>query len=95
MPAKIDSRSAQPADFDDLDNYFLEGDLDDDPFASPKPGDKFDSGANKRKEPGDGLGIDEEVLVAKKARLPRIKLDQERYGCMHFIILPRHQLPIC
>lgn len=78
MPSKTDSRNAQSADFD-LDNYFLEGDLDDDPFASPKPGDRPDSGANKRKEPGDGLGIDEEVSVAKKARVPRVKLDQDRY----------------
>lgn len=78
MPSKTDSRIAQPADFDDLDNYFLEGDLDDDPFASPKP-DKPGSGANKRKAPGDGLGIDEEVSVAKKVRVPRVKLDQERY----------------
>ncbi|KUI69560.1 Chromosome segregation in meiosis protein 3 [Cytospora mali] len=80
MPSKTDSRNAQsaPADFDDLDNYFLEGDLDDDPFASPKPVDRSESGPNKRKEPGDGLGIDEEVSVAKKVRVPRIKLDQER-----------------
>ncbi|ROV86949.1 hypothetical protein VMCG_10769 [Cytospora schulzeri] len=78
MPSKTDSRNAQQADFDDLDNYFLEGDLDDDPFASPKLSDKPESGANKRKEPGDGLGIDAEVSVAKKARAPRVKLDQER-----------------
>lgn len=63
---------------DDLDNYFLDGDLDDDPFASPS-GKKSDS--NKRKKPGDGLGLDEEVSVEKKARVPRIKLDQERYAC--------------
>lgn len=78
MPSKTDSRNAQPTDFDDLDNYFLEGDLDDDPFAAPKPGDKPDFGSNKRKEPGDGLGIDEEVSVTKKVRVPRVKLDQER-----------------
>lgn len=78
MPSKTDSRNAQPAQFDDLDNYFLEGDLDDDPFASPKP-DKSAPGTNKRKESGDGLGIDEEVSVAKKIRVPRVKLDQERY----------------
>lgn len=78
MPSKTDSRNAEPAasNFDDLDNYFMDGDLDDDPFASPKPEDS--SKSNKRKEPGDGLGIDEEVSVAKKARVPRVKLDQER-----------------
>lgn len=79
MPSKTDSRNAEPAasNFDDLDNYFLDGDVDDDPFASPKPEDK--SKSNKRKEPGDGLGIDEEVSVSKKARVPKIKLDQDRY----------------
>lgn len=79
MPSKTGSRNAEPAasNFDDLDNYFMDGDVDDDPFASPKPDDN--SKPNKRKEPGDGLGIDEEVSVAKKARVPRIKLDQERY----------------
>ncbi|KAG6355488.1 hypothetical protein INS49_003450 [Diaporthe citri] len=76
MPSKTDSRNAEPAasNFDDLDNYFMDGDVDDDPFASPKPEDKW----NKRKEPGDGLGIDEEVSVAKKTRVPRIRLDQDR-----------------
>lgn len=79
MPSKTDSRNAEPAasNFDDLDNYFMDGDVDDDPFASPKPEDN--SKSNKRKEPGDGLGIDEEVSVAKKARVPRVKLDQDRY----------------
>ncbi|KAI3400785.1 hypothetical protein diail_1994 [Diaporthe ilicicola] len=78
MPSKTDSRNAEPAasNFDDLDNYFLDGDVDDDPFASPKPEDS--SKSNKRKEPGDGLGLDEEVSVAKKARVPRVKLDQNR-----------------
>lgn len=66
------------SNLDELDNFFLDGDLEDDPFASPK-GDKAGSGTNKRKEPGDGLGLDEEVSVAKKARVPRIKLDQDRY----------------
>lgn len=68
MAPTIESRNATPAPrLDDLDNYFLDGDLDDDPFAP-----------TKRKEPGDGLGLDEEVSVAKKARVPRIKLDQDR-----------------
>lgn len=80
MPSKTDSRNAPTTSFDDIDNYFLQGDLDDDPFASPEPADRPESGATKRKEPGDGLGIDEEVSVAKKARVPRIKLDQERYA---------------
>lgn len=79
MPSKTDTTKGVPTqkDFDDLDNYF--DDLDDDPFASPKPAEKSKESSNKRKEPGDGLGIDEEIAVAKKARVPRIKLDEERY----------------
>lgn len=69
--------AAATSNLDELDNFFLDGDLDDDPFASPK-GNKNDSN-NKRKGPGDGLGIDEEVSIAKKARVPRIKLDQDRF----------------
>lgn len=61
----------------ELEDFFLEGDLDEDPFASPN-GDKNDT-SDKRKKPGDGLGIDEEVSIAKKARVPRIKLDQDRF----------------
>lgn len=70
--------TAAQSNLDELDNFFLDGDLDDDPFASPK-GDKNGTNSNKRKEPGDGLGIDEEVSIAKKARVPRIKLDQDRF----------------
>lgn len=70
--AMASKKAIAPPKFDDLDNFFLEGDLDDDPFASPKD-------SNKRKGPGD-LNVDEEVSVAKKARVPRIKLDQERYA---------------
>ncbi|KAH8169308.1 replication fork protection component swi3 domain-containing protein [Sarocladium implicatum] len=59
---------------DDIDNYDA-GDLSDDPFASPPP----DSAAKKRKANGDGgLGIDEEVSVQKRARVPNVKLDEDR-----------------
>lgn len=71
MASKSGPRDSAPPQLDDLDNFFLEGDLDDDPFASPK-------GSNKRKAPGD-LNVDEEISVAKKARVPRIKLDRNRY----------------
>lgn len=72
MTSNKATKDSAPPKFDDLDNFFLEGDLDDDPFASSKD-------SNKRKGPGD-LNVDEEVSVAKKARVPRVKLDQERYG---------------
>lgn len=61
---------------DDFDNFFLNSDLDDDPFASPG---KEKPESNKRKEPGDSLGLDEEVSVAKKPRVARIKLDADRF----------------
>ncbi|KAF4991324.1 hypothetical protein FGRMN_7887 [Fusarium graminum] len=56
-----------------LDNYDVD-DFSDDPFASPPP----ESSTKKRKEPDSGLGIDEEVDVKKRARIPNVKLDEER-----------------
>ncbi|KAF4336934.1 replication fork protection complex subunit Csm3 Swi3 [Fusarium beomiforme] len=56
-----------------LDNYDVD-DFSDDPFASPPP----DAAKKKRKEPDSGLGIDEEVDVKKRARVPTVKLDEER-----------------
>ncbi|CAN8099984.1 unnamed protein product [Discula destructiva] len=69
MSSKNASKGA-PSKLDDLDNFFLDGDLDDDLFGSPRD-------SNKRKSPGD-VNVDEEVSVAKKVRAPRIKLDQDR-----------------
>ncbi|KAH6956390.1 hypothetical protein HG530_001821 [Fusarium avenaceum] len=56
-----------------LDNYDVD-DFSDDPFASPPP----ETTSKKRKEPDSGLGIDEEVDVKKRARVPNVKLDEER-----------------
>ncbi|KAL6856594.1 Swi3 domain-containing protein [Trichoderma novae-zelandiae] len=57
---------------DDLDDYGL--DDSENPFASPPP----ESSSKKRKEPDSGLGIEEEVSVQKRARVPAVKLDEER-----------------
>jgi len=58
---------------DDLDNYDA-GDFDDeDVFRSPSP-----QPATRDGDAG-GLGIDEEVAVAKRARVPRIKLDESKF----------------
>ena len=75
MPAAVGSKPAPPR-HDDIDNYDI-GDLSDDPFRSPSP-DR--SSSKKRKDPPtqSGLGIDEEVSVQKRARVPNIKLDEER-----------------
>ncbi|KAF4469499.1 replication fork protection complex subunit Csm3 Swi3 [Fusarium albosuccineum] len=56
-----------------LDNYDVD-DFSDDPFNSPPP----ESSTKKRKEPDSGLGIDEEVNVQKRARVPNVKLDEDR-----------------
>lgn len=78
MPSKTSSKPPEPRRpaLDDIDSYLLEEDFDvGDPFGSPSP----DAGKNKRKEPG-GLGIDEEVEVKKRATVPRVKLDEARFG---------------
>ena len=53
---------------DDYDNLFA---------SSGDERGKNDSQNNKRKQP-DGLGIEEAVAVTKKARVPRVKLDENR-----------------
>ncbi|KAJ4865352.1 replication fork protection component swi3 domain-containing protein [Trichoderma breve] len=59
---------------DDLDDYGL--DDSDNPFGSPTP--PPESSSKKRKEPDSGLGIEEEVSVQKRVRVPNVKLDEER-----------------
>ncbi|KAL8383458.1 hypothetical protein RB595_010586 [Gaeumannomyces hyphopodioides] len=61
---------------DAIDNYFPDGDDFEDPFASPT--NSPTQSPAKRKEPDGGLGIDEEISVAKRARVPRVKLDETR-----------------
>ncbi|KID74320.1 Chromosome segregation in meiosis protein 3 [Metarhizium brunneum] len=71
MSTLLSAGQLPPNRHDDLDNY----DLSDDPFASPSPSPR----AKKRKEPpSQGLGIDEEVSVQKRARPPLVKLDEDR-----------------
>lgn len=61
-----------------VNDYLADWD-DDDPFRSPSPeaADKNKTNSKKRKEP-DTLGIDKEIDVTKKARVPRVKLDDAR-----------------
>ncbi|KZL83692.1 chromosome segregation in meiosis protein 3 [Colletotrichum incanum] len=61
--------------FDDIDNYNVD-DLDD-PFQSPPPEAKDSGSTNKRKK-AEALGLEEEIEVAKRARVPRVKLDEAR-----------------
>ncbi|KAK8023780.1 hypothetical protein PG993_011846 [Apiospora rasikravindrae] len=62
------TKSNRPTVDDDLDNF----DVDD--FADPG---KADPQSKKRKD-ASGLGIEEEVNVAKKQRVPNVKLDTPR-----------------
>lgn len=75
LPA--DGPSAGGDEFDDLFDYDVGGF--DDPFAdrpAPKPTNTGDPAGVARA--GAGLGIDEEVEVTKKPRVPRVKLDENR-----------------
>ncbi|RDW62264.1 hypothetical protein BP6252_11697 [Coleophoma cylindrospora] len=67
-------------EFDDLFDYDVDGE--DDPFSNnynsstgplPKPAD-----AENARKGGDDLGLDEEIEVTKKPRVPRVKLDEHR-----------------
>lgn len=71
------------SDRDDLDDLFAEDN--DDPFrplSPPRPkapvkeSSGFTNSRNNRS--AAGLGIDEEVEIAKKPRVPRVKLDEAR-----------------
>ncbi len=73
MPSGSDiQRLSQRPQYDAIDNYLVDDEFED-PFASPGPGGDGD----KRKEP-ENLGIDEEVSVKARARVPRVKLDESR-----------------
>ncbi|GAO13584.1 hypothetical protein UVI_02015430 [Ustilaginoidea virens] len=70
MPTLLSAGQLPPNRHDDLENYDV-----DDPFATPSP----PSSPKKRKEPSSqGLGIDHEVSVQKRARPPNVKLDEDR-----------------
>ncbi|KAI1502059.1 replication fork protection component Swi3-domain-containing protein [Biscogniauxia marginata] len=73
--AKQSTLPQRPAN-NDIDNY----DVDDDPFAesgAEEAQNRNNSQSKKRKD-ATGLGIDEEVAVTKKPRVPRVKLDEAR-----------------
>lgn len=78
MASKASSRPA-PRSLDDLglDTYGID---DDDPFKSPPPELRKNGDHNgiKRKGTSADLGIDEEVTVTKRARVPNVKLDEKR-----------------
>ncbi len=61
-------------EFDDIFDYDVDAPIS--KFA-PEPAKEKPTSSNKRKS-GAGLGIDEEVEVAKKVRRPQVKLDEDR-----------------
>lgn len=78
MRMALESSTTRPH-VDDLDSYDV--DLEDDPFRSPSPRpneSRSQDDQNSLKRKSDGLGIDEEVDVTKRARVPRVKLDEAR-----------------
>jgi replication fork protection complex subunit Csm3/Swi3 len=80
MASRIAARpSAPPArPSNDIDDY----DVDDDPFAESGDEAAQKNGStvtkSKKRKEATGLGIDEEVSVTKKPRVPRAKLDEAR-----------------
>ena len=63
----------------DIDNYEIDGE--NDPFAEnyKNPAAMKQAGAGSKGYSGSGLGIDEEIEVTRKPRVPRAKLDEHRY----------------
>jgi hypothetical protein len=57
---------------------YLAGWDDEDPFASPEPPSKSNDANGKKRKGTDALGIDEEIDLKKKPRVPRVKLDEGR-----------------
>jgi replication fork protection complex subunit Csm3/Swi3 len=90
LPYKMSSPRALPTEgpsagggdeFDDLFDYEVGGGGEDDPFSenyegAAKPAVKDTA---IKSNSGAGLGIDEEVEVARKPRAPRVKLDEHRF----------------
>ena len=103
LPEKMSSPRALPTEgpsagggdeFDDLFNYEVGGE--DDPFSEnykvPNKVPAAKENTSKGKS-GAGLGIDEEVEVARKPRAPRVKLDENRYIFMVLIFDSTNKSP--
>lgn len=84
-PLPTETPNAGGDEFDDLDDLFdYDAGGTNDPFSDNYvvPGSKnkgtAKESANNAKS-GAGLGIDEEIEVTKKPRVPRVKLDEHKY----------------
>ncbi|KAJ4298390.1 chromosome segregation in meiosis- protein [Collariella sp. IMI 366227] len=81
MPSKTGSGAGDGTTREKTTTSFVDDYLadwgDDDPFRSPSP-EPAKSGANVNEKKKDTLGIDKELDLKKKARVPRVKLDETR-----------------
>lgn len=59
-------------DFDDPNDPFSEN------YVAPGSKGKSDKEATEKSKDGAGLGIDEEIEITKKPRVPRVKLDEHK-----------------
>ena len=83
-PFPTEGPSAVGTEFDDLDDLFDydvrdENDPFSDNYKPPNKKEPVKEVATKTSKNDTGLGIDEEVEVSKKIRVPRVKLDEHRY----------------
>ena len=83
-PLATEGQSAGGTEFDDLDDLFdYDARDENDPFSDnykpPSKNNTVKQSTKKAGNSGAGLGIDEEVEVTKKARAPRVKLDEHKY----------------
>jgi replication fork protection complex subunit Csm3/Swi3 len=83
-PLPTEGPSAGGSEFDDLDDLFNydvgdENDPFSDNYKLPNKAEPTKEVTTKTGKNDTGLGIDEEVEVSKKMRVPRVKLDEHRY----------------
>lgn len=74
MPAQTASKAA---DSNFISDYLADWDDEPSRSPSPKPAKKDDKG-RKEKSKTDVLGIEQQIDVKKKPRVPRVKLDEAR-----------------
>ncbi|KAK4442560.1 replication fork protection component Swi3-domain-containing protein [Podospora aff. communis PSN243] len=77
MPSKTAASKGPEAEAF-VEDYLAGFDDDEDPFASPVPATKSNDANGKKRKGTDALGIDEEIDLKKKPRVPRVKLDEGR-----------------
>lgn len=62
-----------------INDYLADWDDNDDPFRSPSPEPAKKDGKNEAQKKTDVLGIEQQIDLKKKPRVPRVKLDDARF----------------